>query len=352
MRLLLDADKKCDLAIDVPTPLELTFIGRKGTAAQISVENKGERPCGGDVTVAAPYKLGRAVSTGVIEPGAKFVTSDVPITSSTIRRDDDVAKFSISVPGDGDTSNDVRGVRAVYSFCDLALSAVEKPSTIPNEGGRRVEVGVRNSGTRTCRSVKFSVPNGAGEGASKPYAIERGRSVSDDVWVSSKSTAKVGKKATVTVKSGSADEDVVAEQRLDPPDRARRGRGGHARARHRRHPHLRLRDRRQGHEGGPQRHQAHARGGRHPQARQRLPLAERQEVHEPQDGLVHAVRLADGVGQGLVEPAPHQAPGRPLRGLHARGHGEHASRKAASAPRTATAAPSACADELKGAWPL
>jgi len=210
-RILLDADKKCDLAIDVPTPLELTFIGRKGTAAQISVENKGERPCGGEVTVAAPYKLGRAVSTGVIEPGAKFVTSNVPVTSSTIRRDDDVAKFSISVPGDGDTSNDVRGVRAVYSFCDLALSAVEKPSTIPNEGGRRVEVGVRNSGTRTCRSVKFSVPNGAGEGASKPYAIERGRAVSDDVWVSSKSTAKVGKTATVTVKSASADEDVVAK---------------------------------------------------------------------------------------------------------------------------------------------
>ena len=322
LRLLLDADKKCDLALDVPTPLELTFVGRKGTAAQISVENKGERPCGGEVTVAAPYKLGRAVSTGVIEPGAKFVTSNVPITSSTIRRDDDVAKFSISVPGDGDTSNDVRGVRAVYSFCDLALSAVEKPSTIPNEGGRRVEVGVRNSGTRTCRSVKFSVPNGAGEGASKPYAIERGRSVSDDVWVSSKSTAKVGKKATVTVKSASADEDVVAKNdsiRLT----ARVVGVGDTRVRAtERHPHLRLRDRRQGHEGGPQRHQAHPRGGRHPQARQRLPLAERQEVHEPQDGLVHAVRLADGVGQGLVEPAPHQAPGRPLRGLHARGHGE------------------------------
>jgi hypothetical protein len=39
-RLLLDADKKCDLAIDVPTPLELTFVGRKGTAAQISVARR------------------------------------------------------------------------------------------------------------------------------------------------------------------------------------------------------------------------------------------------------------------------------------------------------------------------
>lgn len=210
MRFLLDADKKCDLAIDVPTPLELTFVGRKGTAAQISVENKGERPCGGDVTVNAPYKLGRAVSTGVIEPGAKFVTNAVPVTSSTIQRADDVARFSISVPGDGDTSNDVRGVRAVFSFCDLALRAVEKPATIPNEGGRRVEIGLRNAGTRTCRSVRFMVSNGSGEGASKPYSIERGRTVSDDVNVSAKATAKVGKKATVRVTAASSDDDIAS----------------------------------------------------------------------------------------------------------------------------------------------
>ncbi|MDA0181624.1 hypothetical protein OJ997_15065 [Solirubrobacter phytolaccae] len=211
LRLLLDADKKCDLAIDVPTPLELTFVGRKGTAAQISVENKGDRPCGGPVTVNAPYKLGRAVDTGVIAAGAKFVVNAVPLTSSTIRRDDDVARFTVSATGgDSDTSNDVRGVRAVYSFCDLALSAVQKPSTIPNEGGRRVEVGLRNSGTRTCRSVRMKVTDGSGEGASKPYSIDRGRSVSDDVLVSAKSAAKIGKKATVRVTTSSSDDDVFA----------------------------------------------------------------------------------------------------------------------------------------------
>ena len=105
----------------------------------------------------------------------------------------------------------MRGVRAVYSFCDLALSAVAEAVDDPE---RRVGAGSRSGCATAARgraaSVKFSVPDGAGEGASKPYAIERGRSVSDDVWVSSKSTAKVGKKATVTVKSASADEDVVA----------------------------------------------------------------------------------------------------------------------------------------------
>lgn len=210
LRLLLDADKKCDLAIDVPSPLELTFVGRKGTAAQISVENKGERPCGGTVAVNAPYKLGRTVQTGTIAPGAKFVANAVPVTSGTIRRADDVARFTVSTAGDGDASNDVRAVRAVYSFCDLALSAVQKPATIPNEGGRRVEVGLRNAGTRTCRSVRMSVPDGAGEGASRPYSIDRGRSVSDDVLVSSKSSAKIGKKATVRVTTSSSDDDPFA----------------------------------------------------------------------------------------------------------------------------------------------
>ncbi|MBE2320113.1 hypothetical protein DVA67_029375 [Solirubrobacter sp. CPCC 204708] len=209
MRLLLDADKACDLAIDVPTPLELTFLGRQGTAAQIAVENKGERPCGSEIALAAPYKLGRAINTGIIPPGGRFVADNVPITAATIRRDDDVAKFSVSGPGDKDATNNVRGVRAVFSFCDLALSAVQKPATVPNEGGRRVEIGLRNAGTRTCRGVKFSVANGSGAGLSRPYSVERGRSVSDDVVVSAKATAKVGSKATVRVTTSSTDEDVV-----------------------------------------------------------------------------------------------------------------------------------------------
>lgn len=211
MRLLLDADKKCDLAIDVPAPLELTFVGRKGALAQITVLNKGDRPCGGTVTLAAPYALGRTLNTGVIQPGATWAATAVPITTTAVRRDDDVARFTVTAAGgDSDTSNDVRGVRAVFSFCDLALSAVQKPATIPNEGGRRVEIGLRNSGTRTCRSVRIKVTDGAGEGASSPYAIDRGRAVSDDVWVSSKSAAKVGAKATVRVTASSADDDLVA----------------------------------------------------------------------------------------------------------------------------------------------
>lgn len=56
----------------------------------------------------------------------------------------------------------------------------------------------------------MKVSDGRGEGVSKPYSIDRGRSVSDDVLVSAKAGAKIGKQVTVRVTAASADEDVVA----------------------------------------------------------------------------------------------------------------------------------------------
>ena len=210
-RLVVDSDKKCDAAMDVPAPLELTFIGRKAASATIAVTNKGQKSCpAAAVGLAAPYKLGRAVTTPVLGPGESFTASNVPITTSLIRRDDDVAKFSVSIPGDGDTSNDLRGVRVVFSFCDLGLSAVEKPSTVPSEGWRRVEVGLANKGTTTCRRVGMKVSGGTGGGASKPYSIDRGRSVSDDVNLGVKRGTKVGRKVTLRVRTTSFDDDVVS----------------------------------------------------------------------------------------------------------------------------------------------
>jgi hypothetical protein len=210
-RLLLDSGKSCDAAVDVPSPLELKFVGRKSSSATITVTNKGQKPCpGAVVNLAAPYKLGRVVSVPALGPGEAFTAGNVPVATPTIRRDDDVAKFSVSVPGDGDASNDVRTVRVVFSFCDLALSAVRKPSTVPSEGTRRVEVGLDNKGTTTCRRVRMKVSGGTGGGASKPYSIDRGRSVSDDVNLGVKRGTKVGRKVALRVRATSVDEDVVA----------------------------------------------------------------------------------------------------------------------------------------------
>jgi hypothetical protein len=210
-RFLLDSGKACDAAVDVPSPLELKFVGRKATAATITVANKGQKSCSGAVVnLAAPYKLGRAVNVPALGPGEAFTAARVPITTPAIQRDDDIAKFSVSVPGDGVASNDVRGVRVVFSFCDLALSAVRKPSTVPSEGTRRVEVGVDNKGTTTCRRVRMKVSGGTGGGASKPYSIDRGRSVSDGVNVGVKRGTKVGRKVKLRVRATSSDEDVVA----------------------------------------------------------------------------------------------------------------------------------------------
>jgi uncharacterized delta-60 repeat protein len=206
-RIVLDADKKCDLAVDIPSPLELTFVGQKSSAASISVTNKGTRPCGGTVSLAAPYKLARAISTGVLDPGASMKTGPVAITTSVIKRADDVARFTVSVDGDSDPSNNVRGVRVVFSFCDLGLTAVSRPATVPSEGFRTASVELRNSGTITCRRVGEKVSGGTGGSASKPFSIERGRSASDTVRVGVRPGTRVGKKVSLRVSSTSDDGD-------------------------------------------------------------------------------------------------------------------------------------------------
>ena len=63
-QLKLDADKVCDLAVDVPAPLEITYRGKTTPTVTLTVENKGKKACAGTVTTAAPFALGRAVTTG------------------------------------------------------------------------------------------------------------------------------------------------------------------------------------------------------------------------------------------------------------------------------------------------
>jgi hypothetical protein len=65
-QLKLDADKACDLAVDVPAPLELTYRGKATPTATLTIENKGKKACAGTVTTAAPFALGRAVTTAAV----------------------------------------------------------------------------------------------------------------------------------------------------------------------------------------------------------------------------------------------------------------------------------------------
>jgi hypothetical protein len=90
------------------------------------------------------------------------------------------------------------------------LDAVRPPAIVPSEGPRRVEVSLRNTGTISCTRVAMRVRGGSGGGVSKPYTIERGKSVSDEVDVAAPKGAKVGRKVTLRVIAGSREGDTNA----------------------------------------------------------------------------------------------------------------------------------------------
>jgi hypothetical protein len=206
-QLKLDADKVCDLAIDVPAPLEITYRGKTTPTVTLTVENKGKKACAGTITTAAPYALGRAVTTASVGAGEKVTLAGVPVTSSVRRRAEDVVRFTVTADEDADLTNNVKSVRAIYAYCGLALDAIRPPAIVPSEGTRRVEVGLRNTGTISCTRVALRVRGGSGGGISKPYTIERGKSVSDEVDVAAPKKTKVGRKVTVRVTAGSQEGD-------------------------------------------------------------------------------------------------------------------------------------------------
>jgi hypothetical protein len=209
-QLKLDADKVCDLAIDVPAPLELTYRGKTTPTVTLTVENKGKKACAGTITTAAPFALGRAVTTGAVASGQTVTVRGVPVTSSVRRRADDVVRFTVTADGDSDLTNNVKSVRAIYAYCGLALDAIRPPAIVPSEGPRAVEVGLRNTGTISCTRVQMRVRGGSGGGISKPYSIERGKSVSDEVDVAAPKSAKIGRKVTLRVTAGSREGDTSA----------------------------------------------------------------------------------------------------------------------------------------------
>jgi hypothetical protein len=210
-QLKLDADKVCDLAVDVPAPLEITYRGKTTPTVTLTVENKGKKACAGTVTIAAPFALGRAVTTGAVASGQKVTIAGVPVTSSVRRRADDVVRFTATADAeDSDPSNNVKSVRAIYAYCGLALDPVRPPAIVGSEGPRRVEVSLRNTGTISCTRVAMRVRGGSGGGISKPYTIERGKSVSDEVDVAAPKGAKIGRKVTLRVTAGSREGDTSA----------------------------------------------------------------------------------------------------------------------------------------------
>ena len=180
-RLLIDADKSCDLGVTVDEPAEIVFQGLAPTTLGAHVTNAGTKPCGGTLTAPAPYAMA-PVATGELAPGATFAVS-APLAYGGPRRAEDVLQVTLDAPGDANAANNIGLAHVVFSYCDLALTPAGRPRGVPSEGRAGFPVTLRNSGTIPCRV----------EIASKPrYRLGAGQSAADRVPVTAPPGARPG----------------------------------------------------------------------------------------------------------------------------------------------------------------
>ncbi|HZB74835.1 MAG TPA: hypothetical protein VE526_01330 [Solirubrobacteraceae bacterium] len=195
-RLLVDAEKRCDLAVSVAEPAEIVFRGTAAAALTAQVANIGTRACAGTLSVPAPYRMA-PIETGTIAAGAAFTAAAVPIAYAGARRGEDVLPITVSAPADANAANNQAAAHVVFSFCDLVASAVGRAGSVPTEGRRRFGVSVRNAGTSPCR-VRI-----AGRGA---YSLPAGKSAADRIAAGAPRGAVPGARVTVTLRAPAADD--------------------------------------------------------------------------------------------------------------------------------------------------
>jgi hypothetical protein len=208
-------DRRCDLGIDVPTPLELVFGGDRPAPVTVRVSNHGTGQCTGDISISQGYELrlgSRAgpIATGVLLPGASYLTQGAQVAYGGPRRRSDVIALRVSAAGDADQRNNVHPLRAVFSYCDLRLSRVGASGLVPNEGSRRFEFLLRNIGTAPCRRIRLSAVRGArSRGSTDPFTLRPGTSASEEVMARVTGRPGLGRRVKMTFRAR-ADEDVNA----------------------------------------------------------------------------------------------------------------------------------------------
>ena len=328
LRLRVDADKQCDLAIDVPAPLEARFTGDRPVPTTITVTNEGRRTCIGQITVPPEYSLAMgglpgALNTGPLGPGATFTTAGATLAYGGPRRREDIISVRVAAAGDVAAENDAHLLHVLFSWCDLALQRASRGRLVPNEGARRFEFVVRNVGSGRCRGVQLAAAGG-GRTAGKPdrYALAAGRSAEDAISARLAAPARPGAKVALAF-SRRRERGRRHRQQRRPHDRPRDRRGGQRRAAHRPRRDRGARQRR----ARPDRGQAaggHRGRRRDPPARRGLPLARLEalgEVPQRGRGQVPPGALAAGGRRALVALAARpRASARQLRGALARPH--------------------------------
>ena len=193
-RLLVDAEKACDLAVTVAEPGEIVFHGSSPAALTARVKNVGTRACGGTLRLPAPYRM-TPVATGTILPDVTFTAAGRPVAYTGARRADDVLSLSLDAPADANAANNRALAHVVFSYCDLAVEPVGGAGAIPTEGRRRFELSLRNAGTAAC-NVRV--------GSSPPYRVPHGQAVSDELAVAAPRGARPGTRVPVVLRASAA----------------------------------------------------------------------------------------------------------------------------------------------------
>jgi hypothetical protein len=203
-RLLVDAEKQCDLGVSVADPAEIVFRGTQAAALTARVTNVGTRACAGTVTVPAPYAMA-PFSTGTVVPGAVVSTGPLPIAYTGPRRAEDVLLVGVSAPDDANRANDSAAAHVLFSFCDVVVSAVGRPGSVPSEGRRRFPVSLRNTGTSPCR-VRI--------GGRSAYQLAAGQSAADRVPAGAPRGAAAGARVRVVLRAPASDDVAPASNEV------------------------------------------------------------------------------------------------------------------------------------------
>ncbi|MDA0168791.1 hypothetical protein OJ998_06800 [Solirubrobacter taibaiensis] len=198
-RVLIDAEKRCDLALAIVSPVELLMRGTAASDVTLRVTNNGRRPCSGAINIPAPWGLaGGNADVGRLLPG-ESTTRTLSLGYGAALPNDATLELTLSAVGDSALGDNAVRLRAVFSFCDLALSVLEAPPVIGTEGSRRFAFTVRNVGTAPCRAAQvITRAPGIRSGTVLPYTVLPGKSVEDEIAVGVLRGLKTGTRAPLT----------------------------------------------------------------------------------------------------------------------------------------------------------
>jgi hypothetical protein len=216
-RLVVDAEKACDLAITVPRPLELVTPPRTAAPVTLKVTNQGTRACGGVISVPAPWTLAHDGAAGPVTVGALAPGESTTLTGLTLAYDADgtgpstvVFTLAASSP-DSDTSDNAARLQVRFGLCDVGLRPLGGRAFMPNEGSRRFTFSLANGGTTSCTTVRIRV-TGQGRRTSRalPFVIGPGREFTDSPAVALRKRAKIGSRVLIGFRSVSGSTDLIA----------------------------------------------------------------------------------------------------------------------------------------------